>query len=858
MPAIPGTTKISLPLAPNDSVDTYPITNPTYGLGGLRTVANVTDRDAIVQPRREQGMVVYVQDIQKFYTMVGSTGNTAWTEVISNGASAASVVSSFNGLTGAVSYSPQLATSTLTGVASFGNQFVVSAAGAVGLTTNYVISVNGRTGNVGLPVASTSVTGVAYFKESHFNVDSEGYVELTAAYSVTGDTVVQGSGISVSRNGNAVTISSSAVVTVSIATNSITGVAAFTGNDFSVSPSGVVSLTGGIVRSFNGLTGAVVYTPPLASSTATGSASFNATHFAIGNTGHVSLASVYQVTGDTVVAGTNVGVSRSGNTVTVSSTHPIASASATGVASFGNEFVVSAAGAVSLTANYVRSFNGFTGAVVYAPPLATTSVTGVASFNSTFFTVSTGAVSLASGYQVTGDTVSQGTGIIVSRSGNSVTVTSNPRLATTSLTGEASFNDTHFAIGNTGHVSLASAYRVTGDTVVAGTNIGVARSGNTVTVSSTHPIATSSVTGVASFNSSFFTVSSGAVSLASAYQVTGDTVSQGSGIIVSRSGNNVTITSNPRLATTSLTGEASFNDTHFAIGNTGHVSLAPAYRVTGDTVVAGTNVGVARSGNTVTVSSTHPIATSSITGVASFSNQFVVSAAGAVSLTANIVTAVNGRTGNVGLPLATTTGITGVAWFNPTDFNVGSTGRVALTTKAFQAVLPGVDDSPSYLYMPSALQSNKVRLTSDESYGATTVSEILSTQIATTSTTTRLLLAGAVSGEIIFNTSGSSAQAMSLPTYYPVADVTVVAMTDYDAVPVSYCTSKFMIVKNESGGTEFTEYANICSGTQLGTYAIQATGPESYWGLVVTPTSANKTFFSINATRFKRPYSALN
>ena len=53
------------------------------------------------------------------------------------------------------------------------------------------------------------------------------------------------------------------------------------------------------------------------------------------------------------------------------STIPIATNSITGVASFGNEFVVSALGAVSLTGNYVRSFNGSTGAVVYAPPVAT-------------------------------------------------------------------------------------------------------------------------------------------------------------------------------------------------------------------------------------------------------------------------------------------------------------------------------------------------------------------------------------------------------------------------------------------------------------------------------------------------------
>jgi hypothetical protein len=118
-------------------------------------------------------------------------------------------------------------------------------------------------------------------------------------------------------------------------------------------------------------------------------------------------------------------------------------------------------------------------------------------------------------------------------------------------------------------------------------------------------------------------------------------------------------------------------------------------------------------------------------------------------------------------------------------------------------------------------------------------------------------MSGAVSGEVAFNPTGGSAQQVALPTYYPVADVTVVAMTDYDAVPVSYCTTKFMIVKNENGGTDYTEYTNICSGTNLGTYSVQATGPATYWGLVVTPTSSNKTFYSVTAMRYKRPYSSI-
>ena len=102
--------------------------------------------------------------------------------------------------------------------------------------------------------------------------------------------------------------------------------------------------------------------------------------------------------------------------------------------------------------------------------LATASLTGVASFNSAYLTVSNGAVSLASAYQVTGDTVAAGTGIAVSKSGNTSTVTNSgvlsfnsatgavnysPVIATTSVTGVASFNSTHFTVSGAGAVSSA-------------------------------------------------------------------------------------------------------------------------------------------------------------------------------------------------------------------------------------------------------------------------------------------------------------------------------------------------------------------------------------------------------------------
>ena len=127
----------------------------------------------------------------------------------------------------------------------------------------------------------------------------------------------------------------------------------------------------------------------------------------------------------------------------------------------------------------VTTFNGASGAILYSPSLATTSVTGVASFNSTYFSVASGAVSLASAYQATGDTVitTAGSGIAISTSGKTDTLFN---------IGVTSFN------GSTGAVSYAP------------------------------PLASASVTGVAHFPLSDFAVSAtGSVTLSNVARTNG-------------------------------------------------------------------------------------------------------------------------------------------------------------------------------------------------------------------------------------------------------------------------------------------------------------------------------------------------
>ena len=466
-------------------------------------------------------------------------------------------VQSFNGATGAVGYSPTIASSSVTGVASFNSTYfavggngAVTLAGAYQVTGQTVVSgggsqtvnTSGNTVTIDNRIASASVTGVASFNSTYLTV-SNGAVSLASAYQVTGDTVVGGASIAVSKSGNTSTIISTAVpsfngetgdaitltgdatngvitvdegnkftwqVNTRKATTSLLGVASFSSSNFVVSGAGVVSLSKSIPDSV------------FASTSVTGVASFRSTFFDVGATGVVTLASAYQVTGDTIAAGTGIAVSRSGNTSTVTNIG-------------------------------VQSFNGATGVVGYSPAFASSSVTGVASFNSTYFAVGgTGVVTLASSYQATGQTVvSGGSSQLVNTSGNTVTI--DNRVATASLTGVASFNSTYLTVSN-GAVSLASAYQVTGDTVAAGTGISVSKSGNTSTVTNSGVqsfngatgavgyspvIATTSVTGVASFNSTHFTVSG-----AGAVSSTGITVKVSSGDAGStlNSGGTLTIT----------------------------------------------------------------------------------------------------------------------------------------------------------------------------------------------------------------------------------------------------------------------------------------------------------------------------
>jgi hypothetical protein len=59
-------------IAPSSSGDTYAVIDPFYGIDGLRSVANSTERNAITTLRRRMGMMAYQQDTDTYYKLLQS------------------------------------------------------------------------------------------------------------------------------------------------------------------------------------------------------------------------------------------------------------------------------------------------------------------------------------------------------------------------------------------------------------------------------------------------------------------------------------------------------------------------------------------------------------------------------------------------------------------------------------------------------------------------------------------------------------------------------------------------------------------------------------------------------------------
>jgi hypothetical protein len=78
MTAIAGSIPYTGHIAPTDDADEYFVTDPTWGLGGLRRVSTLILRNNIPAPRRELGMLVYVVEDNTYYTLLSGLTNSDW------------------------------------------------------------------------------------------------------------------------------------------------------------------------------------------------------------------------------------------------------------------------------------------------------------------------------------------------------------------------------------------------------------------------------------------------------------------------------------------------------------------------------------------------------------------------------------------------------------------------------------------------------------------------------------------------------------------------------------------------------------------------------------------------------------
>ena len=294
---ITGTVAVSGIIAPTSVLDTYPVTDPQWGLGGLRSVATTTDRNNIEYPRRQEGMMVYVQDQDSYYALVGGTSNTDW--ILFNQSQSGQSQSGFFSSDAEINYP-------------------VGGFSASGFTGDRLLLATGP--------ANDPFRNYIRYKEQWFQTGVAG----VASQSITGDTISAGYGIGIVRGGNSVTVNN-------------TGVTGFNGLSGNVSMTGAGALFG-FGNNAIGVRNA--------SASVTGVASFDPRYFTVATTGHVGLLGAYQVTGQTVVSGGgSQTVNTSGNTVTID--NRVASLTVTGVASFDPRyFTVGTTGHVGLTATF--------------------------------------------------------------------------------------------------------------------------------------------------------------------------------------------------------------------------------------------------------------------------------------------------------------------------------------------------------------------------------------------------------------------------------------------------------------------------------------------------------------------------
>jgi hypothetical protein len=108
MSVIPNSINVSNPIAPNFTDDTFALFDPIYGIGGLREVANLTERNNISAERLRVGMLVYVASENQFYRLVSSSEDPVSFDTTTNWENVIFLNNSGQTISGAKSFSDQI------------------------------------------------------------------------------------------------------------------------------------------------------------------------------------------------------------------------------------------------------------------------------------------------------------------------------------------------------------------------------------------------------------------------------------------------------------------------------------------------------------------------------------------------------------------------------------------------------------------------------------------------------------------------------------------------------------------------------------------------------------------------------
>jgi len=176
MAAIPGSVRFTGFIAPTDSTDTYPVTDPTWGLGGLRRVSGTTERDLISTGRREAGMLVFSEGDDTYYKLGSGLTNSDWTAFLTGSTGGGTSADLWSASTGTNS----IIANNGTGNVAEGNFTIVAGFSNIASSSGHFSSILGGSGNYTRGIRSSVVNGISNSATTTYGVVINGQYNLAS------------------------------------------------------------------------------------------------------------------------------------------------------------------------------------------------------------------------------------------------------------------------------------------------------------------------------------------------------------------------------------------------------------------------------------------------------------------------------------------------------------------------------------------------------------------------------------------------------------------------------------------------------------------------------------------------------